>query len=167
VKTPADPKSCFIRTAAAFQQQKPTGDQKMKVGIRLVLSLALMTCAALADEISDKESKAVGAAREWLALCDQARYVESWEAAAVYFKNAAPKDQWEQAANAFRSPLGSLEKREVQSQKYQTSAPGAPDGEYVIIKFSTVFETKKEATETVTMMLEKDRGWRLCGYFIK
>jgi len=58
-------------------------------------------------------------------------------------------------------------KRDVKSQKYQTTAPGAPDGEYVIIQFSTTFENKKESTETLTLMMDKDRGWRTAGYFVK
>jgi len=53
------------------------------------------------------------------------------------------------------------------AQKYQTTAPGAPDGEYVIIQFSTTFENKKESTETLTLMMDKDRGWRTAGYFVK
>ena len=86
--------------------------------------------------------------------------------AATYFKNAVKKEQWEQMAAAVRKPLGKVEKRDVKSQKYQTTAPGAPDGEYVIIQFSTVFENKKESTETVTMMMDQDRGWRVSGYFV-
>jgi hypothetical protein len=41
------------------------------------------------------------------------------------------------------------------------------DKEYVIIQFSTTFENKQESTETLTMMMDKDRGWRASGYFVK
>ena len=139
----------------------------MQKTTQLILSLAMMTSVVLADAVSDKEAKAIEAAREWLSLYDQAKYDDSWEMASTLFKDAIKKEPWNQMAVAVRTPLGKLEKRDVKSQKYQTSVPGAPDGEYVIIQFSTVFENKKEVIETVTMILDQDRGWRVSGYFIQ
>jgi hypothetical protein len=57
--------------------------------------------------------------------------------------------------------------RVVASKQYTTSVPGAPDGQYVIIQFTTSFKNKASATETVTPMLDKDGSWRVSGYFIK
>lgn len=133
----------------------------------LLLSAMLMAGGVLAGATDDKEALAINAGKQWLSLCDQTKYGESWEMAATYFKNAVKKEQWEQMAAAVRKPLGQVGKRDVKSQSYQTSVPGAPDGEYVIIQFSTVFENKKEATETVTLMMDQDRGWRVSGYFVK
>jgi len=45
--------------------------------------------------------------------------------------------------------------------------PGAPDGEYVVLRFETSFENKAKAIETVTPMREKDGTWRVSGYYIK
>ena len=50
---------------------------------------------------------------------------------------------------------------------YKTSVPGAPDGEYVVIQFQTIFEHKASAIETVTPSKEKDGAWRVSGYYIK
>jgi hypothetical protein len=66
-----------------------------------------------------------------------------------------------------RQPLGKLVSREFKSTHYTTSAPGAPDGQYVIIQYNTSFENKKSAVETVTPMLEQDGKWRVSGYYIK
>jgi hypothetical protein len=44
--------------------------------------------------------------------------------------------------------------------------PGVPDGEYVVIQFSTVLEKKAAATETVTPMKGPDGHWRVSGYYI-
>lgn len=139
----------------------------MSKALGLILSAMMMASIALAGATDDKEARAIDAGRQWLSLCDQAKYGESWEMAATYFKNAVKKEQWEHMAAAVRKPLGEVEKRDVKSQKYQTAVPGAPDGEYVIIQFNTVFENKKESTETVTMMIDQDRGWRMSGYFVK
>jgi len=133
----------------------------------LILSTMMWVNIALAGTADDKEAKAIESGLQWLSRCDKAEYAESWETAATYFKNAVKKEQWEQMAAAARNPLVKMVKRDVKSQKYQTTAPGAPDGEYVIIKFSTTFENKKESTETLTMMIDKDRGWRAAGYFVK
>ena len=48
-----------------------------------------------------------------------------------------------------------------------TDIPDAPEGEYVVIQFDTVFENKKEAIETITPMLDPDGKWRVAVYFIK
>lgn len=82
-------------------------------------------------------------------------------------KNAVTQEQWEQAVQAVRLPLGKLLSRKVKSTGYETSLPGAPDGEYVVIQFETVFENKKAAVETVTPMLDRDGTWRVSGYFIQ
>jgi hypothetical protein len=123
--------------------------------------------AAAKDATKDKEKAAVTAATAWLALVDQAKYADSWKEAAELFKAAIKAEGWAQAAEGVRKPLGQLVSRKVKTTTYQTSAPGAPDGEYVIIQFDTVFEKKKEAVETVTPMLDKDGKWHVSGYFIK
>ena len=68
---------------------------------------------------------------------------------------------------AVRVPLGAQMSRVVKSKQYTTSVPGAPDGQYVVIQFTTSFKNKGSATETVTPMLDKDGSWRVSGYFIK
>lgn len=115
----------------------------------------------------DKEGKAVEAAKAWVALIDEGGYGESWDTAAVHFKNATAKDKWEQMLTAVREPLGKLVSREVKSKTYKKSLPGAPDGEYVVIQFTTSFENKISGIETVTPMLDRDGKWRVSGYYIK
>ncbi|MCP4373276.1 MAG: DUF4019 domain-containing protein [Deltaproteobacteria bacterium] len=115
----------------------------------------------------DKEGKAVEAAKAWVALIDEEKYGESWETAALYFKNATAKDKWEQMLTSVRKPLGKLVSRKLKSKTYKKSLPGAPDGEYVVTQFTTSFENKTSGIETVTPMLDKDGKWRVSGYYIK
>ncbi|NOQ34871.1 MAG: DUF4019 domain-containing protein [Methylococcaceae bacterium] len=129
-----------------------------------ILGLCL-SCNAIANE--EKEDKAVEAAKTWLRLIDEGKYGESWETAAVYFKNALTKDKWEQMLTPVRKPLGKLVSRELKSTTYMESISGAPDGEYVVIQFTTSFENKKSGVETVTPMLDNDGKWRVSGYYIK
>ena len=116
---------------------------------------------------SEAEETALKSAKAWLALVDSEKYEESWNEAAGFFKGAVPEEQWQQSMQSLRKPLGKNISRKLQSKLYLTSLPGAPDGEYVVIKFDSSFENKKYALETVTPMLEKDGKWRISGYFLK
>lgn len=135
-------------------------------------SIAMILIMTIGAQLSlaqghEKQKAAIAAAQEWLALIDAGHYAQSWQESAAYFRNAVTKDQWEQQLNASRKPLGGLISRQVKSATYETSLPGAPDGEYVVIQFKTSYENKKSSIETVTPMYEKNRGWRVSGYFIK
>lgn len=130
-----------------------------------VVLLALGMQVASADEA--KERAALAAAEQWLAAVDEGRYAATWKEAASYFRNAVSRDSWEQSMAAVRKPLGKRVSRTVKSAAYTTALPGAPDGEYVVIHFDTVFEHKAAAVETVTPMLDKDGQWRVSGYFIQ
>lgn len=132
----------------------------------LILSLLLFTGFAGAGQ-SDKEKAAVSAAEKWLSLVDGGSYAASWDAAAGYFRNAITRDQWGQTLTAVRMPLGKVITRKVLDSSYATSLPGAPDGEYVVIRFNTSFERKRAAVETVTPMKDEDGVWRVSGYYIK
>ena len=124
-----------------------------------------ITPAAEKHDAADKQ--AVTAAESWLAQVDDGKYGESWDTAADYLKNAVTKDDFVKSLKAARKPLGKLKSREVKSKEYLTSLPGAPDGEYIVIQYKTIFEHKKSAVETVTPMFDKDGKWRVSGYYVK
>jgi len=133
--------------------------------ITCIFFIFLSWMPALADEMAEK--KAVESSNTWLKLIDDGQYSKSWETASELFKNALTKEQWNQSLNAVRKPLGRVIRRNMKSKQYMTSLPGAPDGEYVVIQYETSFENKKAAIETVTPMLDKDKKWRVSGYYIK
>ena len=139
----------------------------MKLIALTILILALPLAVPAAEKHDEAEKQSVAAAESWLAQVDDGKYGESWDAAADYLKNAVTKDDFVKSLNAARKPLGKLKSREVKSREYRTSLPGAPDGEYVVIQFKTVFENKKSAIETVTPMLDKGGKWKVSGYYIR
>jgi hypothetical protein len=110
---------------------------------------------------------AIEAAEAWLKLVDEGQYGESWSQAAEYFKKFVNEEQWKTSVEAARKPLGKVLSRKVLNSTYTTTVPGAPDGQYVIIQFETLFENKQSAVETVTPMTESDGQWRVSGYYIK
>ena len=55
----------------------------------------------------------------------------------------------------------------LKNAQHLTSAPGAPDGDYVLIVFQSAFQHKQNATETITPSLDPDGQWRVSGYFVR
>ena len=134
----------------------------------LSLGSILIFCLIFAHASAGGAKKdALKAAEEWLVLIDAKNYGKSWDEASELFKKSITKEMWEQSIKAVRPALGDLISRSVKSAEYATSLPGAPDGEYVVIQFSTSFKNKKSAIETVTPMKDPDGKWRVSGYYIK
>ncbi len=142
----------------------------MKLAATVLSALLLLVIwpHALAAQAQQKpEELAQKSAEAWLALADNGKYAEAWDEAAQFFKNAITKDKWVSAMQSVRAPLGSPISRKLTSAQYTKTVPGAPDGQYVILKYATSFENKKDSVETVTPMLDKDGKWHVAGYYIK
>jgi Protein of unknown function (DUF4019) len=115
------------------------------------------TAEQMASQVSDR----------WLDLVDSGDYATSWKAAAAVFQAAVTGEKWVSTMKAVRDPLGKLRVRKLQSATYTTLLPGVPDGDYVVILYETSFEHKQTAQETVIVSREKDKVWRVAGYYIK
>ncbi|MDR3682292.1 MAG: DUF4019 domain-containing protein [Geothrix sp.] len=132
----------------------------------IVWSLALLS-PTICDAEDASTQPAQKAALAWLVLTDGGQYALSWESAAEFFKTSVSKAAWVGAISSARSPLGALKSRQLKSAAFTRALPGAPAGEYVVIQFTTQFENKDSAIETITPMHEKDGSWKVSGYFIK
>jgi hypothetical protein len=117
-------------------------------------------------QADEKTDAAVVAAKEWLAVVDSKEYKKSWLEAAPFFKEHVKEKQWEDQISTVRGPLGKVESRELIEAQFTKTLPGAPEGEYVVIRFKTNFSGKPNSVETITPMMA-DGSWRVSGYFIK
>ena len=133
----------------------------------LALGFSAVGCGKKTDTAKKTGEDAVDAAINWILLIDGEKYAESWNEAAVFFRGAIPQEQWVSMMTGARTPLGKTVARELKEKRDFTTLPGAPDGRYVVIKFSTSFANKKGVTETVTPRLEQDGTWRVAGYYIE
>lgn len=133
----------------------------------LAVLLFILTLSTTSPGAEGAEKAATKAANYWLSLIDGGSYAASWDVAAPVFKGAVQKAQWAKMLENTRAPLGKVVSRSVKSAVYTTSLPGAPDGQYVVIRYETSFEHKKSAIETVTPSLGDDGQWRISGYFIR
>jgi len=140
----------------------------MKIFARLsVLLLAISFCLGTGYGADDNLKASTDAAQKWLALVDGGKYSESWDQASSFFKEKLTKEQWVQALNQVRAPLGKVESRQFKAAQFKTEVPNAPPGKYMIIQYQTKFANGGPTIETITPMVDKDGTWRVSGYFIK
>ena len=132
----------------------------------LILCLALTTVTFPQDK-TDKTKAAEQAAADWLKLMDFDAYARGWRQASSTLKAAVAQGDFEQKLRATRTPLGVVLSRQLKSTEYRKQLPGVPDGEYILIRYDTSFERKKNAIETVVPTLDRDGRWRVAGYSIK
>lgn len=129
-----------------------------------IISMFLFSFAHAEQKTNDMQ---IFTANEWLFLIDNGEYGKSWERTSAYFKGAVTEQNWILTLNGFRKPLGKVIQRRMDKMEQVDSLPGAPDGKYTVVTFSTTFEKKEAAIETLTFVLDKDKTWKAAGYFVK
>ena len=140
----------------------------MRTVLLLSLAAILGIFGGCADRSSpEAEAAAVKASKAWLTLIDAQAYEAGWDAAAAFFQGAVTKAQWVQTLTATRKPLGAKISRKLKAATFHTSLEGAPDGQYVVVRFTTEFANKPKVYETVTQMKGQDGYWRVAGYHLK
>ncbi len=112
-------------------------------------------------------SEGSAASDSWIQLIDSGKYRESWSTASELLRKSSDRNKWTEKVTGERKPLGKLITRSAASREYMTSLPGVPDGEYVVIKFRSSFEKKKNIVEIVTAVREPDGKWKGAGYAVK
>lgn len=142
---------------------------KYRIHAALILLALLIIFIPLYNERPDKEKAAAAsaAAGKFLKLVDADQFAESWQISASLLKQKVSEEKWVDQLQKTRAVTGPLVKRSEDSMSYSTSAKDSPEGEYVLITFDTDFKAKPDVSEIVTVMLDKDKTWRVAGYFIK
>ncbi len=140
----------------------------MRPSTYLLLCMALVTMLGVRGVQGQTTNQAAQTSVEsWLSLVDQAQYGASWQTAAAAFRNAVSEQKWSEAAQTARGPLGALKSRVLKSSAATKTLPGAPDGDYVVTQFTTAFDKKASAVETIAVVQEPDGQWRVVGYFVR
>ncbi len=119
-----------------------------------------------ADDVDDAWA-AQQAALDWLALTDAGQYAESWDSAAPELKARVDVAAWEMSLRWTRSPLASVIQRDIESSNVVHGMPGQPEGRYVVLRYSTVYQYKVAGLETLTCIRGVDGVWRVGGYVIQ
>jgi hypothetical protein len=106
-------------------------------------------------------------AKAWLTEIDGDQYDNTWDHAATLFQQQVTKQQWQIQMIRIRGLLGAVEKRKLIAAELRHNLPGAPDGQYVVLKYESKFEHKMRGLEVVTPMKDADGKWRVAGYIIR
>ena len=113
-----------------------------------------------------EDQAAVDGGKAWLTLVDRGKLGEAWDVSAKSLKSSVTRNDWVSGLADLRRPFGKLVSRTPDKFARAHSIPDAPDGDYVIIQYDSLFANGKHASEQVTLMLEDD-GFRVAGYFIR
>ncbi|MBA3254549.1 MAG: DUF4019 domain-containing protein [Burkholderiaceae bacterium] len=113
-----------------------------------------------------REIAAQAAGEKWLSLLDRGEYGTAWDQCAQLFRQRVTREQWIDSLPSTRGPFGAMKSRKVEVAGYKTSLPGAPNGQYVTVRYRSDFEKKDGAEELLTLAFE-DGVWRPTGYFIR
>lgn len=134
----------------------------MRTFLALLVALLLPVAAFAADD----SQQASDAASAWLKLVDDGNYAQSWSDASKLLQSRIDQAEWAQKVKPIRDSLGAVVSRKAGDTQLTKTLPGAPDGDYAIVRFTTKFANKAEAVETVT--LSRENGvWQTAGYFIR
>lgn len=135
-----------------------------------VLVLSVCVCVSFLPgsiRAEDDQVVAVRQALEWLATIDNADYPGSFAAMAGKFTTGVREKVWQQRISMVRKPLGLVRSRLLESTELKSGIVGAPAGDYLIVRFSTVFESEPSTTEAVTMYRQDDGSWKSAGYDVR
>jgi len=136
--------------------------------LALLVGMSLCLPFRTVSGASDKpEEAAQPVVTEWLALVDAGKFDECWEKMSPGFKKAVSKRKWSSTASDIRKATGAFSSRKLKSATYSKELPGAPEGEYVVLEYESVFANKPVATEKVTLILGRDLYWRVSSYAVK
>ncbi|MEP2103392.1 MAG: DUF4019 domain-containing protein [Parasphingorhabdus sp.] len=148
----------FIVAALAFSSLS----QNAEPAIEPIVEAAQSQPEAETSSSALAASDVMQSARQWLALVDEFKWLDSWNATGQSFKELNTSAAWASTAEGIQPALGAVLSRTASSQE---AIPAPPHG-YEMVKFRTSFENKPNATETLTLVRE-DSSWKVVGYWIE
>ncbi len=114
---------------------------------------------------ADGEEAARKAGETWLSLLDQGKYRDAWNQASEHGRVEVTAEEWEGQIRAMREAAGQMQNRKFSIARATRTMAGAPDGEYMVLEYSTAFAKKAKAVETL-MMSREGGNWKAAGYHI-
>lgn len=116
---------------------------------------------------SPSDAQSYAKAQAFLAKIDTGDWAGSWNVAGDFIQSQVPVDGWSATVQPVREPLGAVTSRTLKSVEQTKQLPGAPEGDYEVLQFTTTFEADdKVLTETLIMIRTED-GFDVAGFFIR
>jgi DNA-binding CsgD family transcriptional regulator len=101
------------------------------------------------------------AANGWLALVDDYRWTEAYNATGKSFRELNTLQKWTEVGGKVQPQLGKVLTRNHLSTEF---VPAPPYG-YRMLKFKSNFQRKPDTAETLTLVQE-DGKWKVTGYWL-
>jgi len=128
---------------------------------------AAATPAGTVNENDPDVAAAKKAALAWLTLADAGKFEETWVEAASMFQKKQTKAAWAKGLGGARPTMGKIVTRTYLNHEIRTVLPELPPGKYITVRFVSVFEKHKDGAESVTLVKDGTRGFRMMSYFLK
>ena len=144
------------------RRRRSLNDVKTVTTRRFVLLAVTGAAVAVAqDDVQVKRD-----AERLLTLMDQAKYRDCWRQSSQHYKTQLNAEEWESQMKPVRNNFGALQKRVYKTSKTSKTLAGAPEGEYMVLEYTTSFANKPNVTETLVLSREGG-GWKLAGYSVR
>jgi hypothetical protein len=119
-----------------------------------------------ADPHIAEEQAAERQALGFLGYLDHGRYADSYAYTGMLIRAQLDREAFAKQIEKTRVGVGALLSRELIDASYNTTVPGAPEGQYVVLHYAVSFANRQEAVETMVLAFAKGY-WRVSGYYIK
>ena len=142
--------------------------KKFRIHAVLLLLALFMILYPLYNEKPDAEkvAQASPVALDFLQQLDDGKYADSWKSSAVLMQGKVTEKDWVEKLTRARELSGELLERERKSASYSTEMKDSPDGEYIMLIFTSNYKKASDVSEYVTVMLEDSR-WKVAGYIMQ
>lgn len=143
--------------------------KKYGIHIVLIISSLVIVMVPLLEKDPDPEKirRATVAATAFFERIDAGDFEDARKEGAQLLKQRVTLNDWVEKLDKAKSLYGPVIERQQVESNYSTSAQDSPDGEYVMLSYVSDFTRKKALNETVIVMLDGERGWRVAGYFYR
>jgi ABC-type glycerol-3-phosphate transport system substrate-binding protein len=135
--------------------------------VLLLVCPSLGSAPALAAQAAAADPAAREAAEKWLTMVEAGDFQASWDEAGEMFREGTTAQAWARQAADGQQRIGDLVSRELAELHAVTDPPDAPPAEYVFLRYRSEFSVAGAAVETVVLIRETERGWRVIGYFVQ
>jgi hypothetical protein len=130
----------------------------------LLLGCIAFTLIAWAPTPGTAQPETWQAAATWLALVDNGRYAEAWTEASRTFQRGTTREAWARRAASLRDQGGEPTSRELIDTHEVMDPDDLPAGTYRRLRFECQCDKAGMIRETVFMVEEGGRGWRVASY---
>jgi hypothetical protein len=135
----------------------------------VLLGLALAGSApaqAQTDTHTDEKRAARAAASEWLTMIEERDFEESWEDAAVLFRDRIDRSAWTESGTRMADSVGTPRARTLTDTRYLDSIRRvAAEGPFVALRYRSTFASGR--FEELLLLAREDDEWKVAGYRVR